>query len=150
MALAEVHATGSAKLQAVSRAVRAMDDKELKKRFYAGLNRAVKPLKVDAKDSARKRLPQRGGLAKRVARTTISTRRLSSGISLVAKPNAVDDPAAINRGRVKHPTFGHQPSVVQVVKAGWFTGPMAAGAPLVREELVKVLDQVAADIASAG
>jgi hypothetical protein len=89
------------------------------------------------------RLPQRGGLASRVAGTRIQRRiRHSRGffsLRLIALPNAVADPGAINRGRVKHPTYGHGPHVVQLVPKGWFTEPLKAAAPMLRARVEAAL-----------
>lgn len=89
------------------------------------------------------RLPQRGGLGDRVARTRIQRRIRRSGgffsLRLIALPNAVKDPGAINRGRVRHPTYGHEPQVIQLVPKNWFTGPLKDVAPLVRARVEEAL-----------
>ncbi len=146
-----VEVDGAEQLRRVAHAVRAADDKALKKKFYAGMNRAVKPLRAAAKAGAG-RLPARGGLAARVAKTKLRVSRRTgadAGIRILALPGAVADPKSIDGGQVRHPTYGHAPSVVQQVAPGWFTAALEAEAPAVRVELVRVLDEVAEEIASA-
>ena len=136
-----VETRGAEQMRRVARALREAGDKEMRAELYRGLNRAVKPLRQDAKLSAARVLPQRGGLALRVARTRITTRRRTGrnpGLSLVALPNAVKDPRRIDRGMVRHPVFGRG-SVLQQVEPGWFSEPMRKGAPRVRRELVVAL-----------
>jgi len=120
----------------------------LRKELYAGLNQATRPLKQAAKASAASRLPHRGGLAQRVARSRLSTRSRSGGTGLGIRIEAkgMDQLALIDRGTVRHPVYGRPPFVTQSVTPLWFTAPMWAGAPLVREELVQAIRRVAAKI----
>lgn len=145
----ELSVQGADKLQQVAQALKQYGRGDLKKELYAGLNRATKPLRADVKRRGPERLPRRGGLAERVAKTRLSTRRglgRDPGVRIVAGTNAVKDPGAINRGRLVHPVYGHGPRVVQQVTPGWFTDPMQAGAPQVRDELLQVIDEVARKI----
>lgn len=146
-----VEVDGAEKLRKVAWAVRQADDKALKKQFYAGMNRALKPMRAAVKAGAGK-LPARGGLAKRVSKTRLKVSRrggAGAGITIIAQDNAVANPEAIDDGQVTHPTYGHRPSVIQQVQPGWFTASLEAEAPTVRTELIRVLDQVAEDIARA-
>lgn len=142
----EISIEGADRFKATARALKAYGRGDLRKELYRGINRAAKPLKLNAKQRARTVLPRGGGLAKRVARTSLRTKALAggrnAGVRIVAQPNAVSDPLSINRGRVVHPTYGHEPFVVQQVTPGWFTKPMEDGAPVVREEMLKVIDTV--------
>jgi hypothetical protein len=52
----------------------------------------------------------------------------------------------IDRGRVRHLTYGHKPWVLQDVRKGWFTDPLEAGAPEVRKDLTAAMDTVARKI----
>lgn len=124
--------------------------KELRSGFTKAITKAVVPLKKAAKQSARDRLPGRGGLGKRVAKTTLRHKRQNAGsgagIRIEANTNAVKDPLRLDRGRAKHPTYGHKPWVFQDVRKGWFTDPMQEGAPTVRKELTTVMDDIARQI----
>lgn len=117
---------------------------ELRREMYAGLNRATKPLKQSAKASAAARLPHRGGLAQRVARSRLSTRSRSGGprVGVRIEATGMQQLALIDRGRVIHPTYGGRPRVAQSVNPGWFTLPMEAGAPLARRELDQAIQMV--------
>lgn len=148
--VADIRIEGTEKFVALSRALRRHGSKELRGELTKGITQATKPLKKQAKDSARTSLPRRGGLARRVARTSLPTKRRTGnnpGVRIEAKPNAVNDPGRIDRGRIKHPVFGRGPWVLQDVQRGWFTEPMEGAAPEVRQELVKVIDRMIDKIA---
>jgi len=138
---------GADKLRIVARALRDLGDKELSREVYRGLNRATIPLREDARRSAASRLPQRGGLADRVAKSKMTTRRRAGrnpGITIRAR--GMPQLQGMDRGRVRHPVFGRGPWVTQRITPGWFTEPMEAGAPEVRRELLRVLDEAAREL----
>jgi len=140
---------GAEKLAALAKRLKGAP-KELRSELTKAVTKAVVPLKKAAKTSARDRLPQQGGLARRVAKTTLRHKRKSAGrdvgIRIEAQTNAVKDPLRIDRGRAKHPTYGHKPWVLQDVRKGWFTDPLEAGAPEVRQDLTAAMDTVARKI----
>lgn len=124
--------------------------KELRSELTKAITKTVAPLKKAAKQSATDRLPQKGGLGKRVARTTLRHKRKNTGrdvgIRIEAQTNAVKDPLRLDRGRAKHPTYGHKPWVLQDVRKNWFTDPLEDGASEVRQELTAAMDTVARKI----
>lgn len=124
--------------------------KELRSELTKAITKTVAPLKKAAKQSAADRLPQKGGLGKRVARTTLRHKRKNTGrdvgIRIEAQTNAVKDPLRIDRGRAKHPTYGHKPWVLQDVRKGWFTDPLEDGVSEVRQGLIAAMDTVARKI----
>jgi hypothetical protein len=132
----------------LSKDLRQAGAKELRRELYRGLQRAAKPLIADAKVSARS-LPHRGGLADRAARARFRVKARAGrtpSISIVAadaKGRSVDLDA-LDRGTVRHPTFGHRPWVAQQVRPEWFTRPMVNGSPQVRDEMLRAVDDVAA------
>lgn len=142
---------GGEQLVRVSKALKGAP-KDLRSELTKGITRAVKPLKKAAKDEAKASLPRRGGLGRQVARTKLPHRRRASGqaagLRVLAQPGAVKDPRRIDRGRVRHPTFGRRPWVLQDVKPGWFTRPMTEGSPTVRRELLQVMHDIERRIAS--
>jgi hypothetical protein len=101
------------------------------------------PRVADAAHAGTSRLPQRGGLARRVAGTRIVGKarasRRTAGVRIVAERGAVSDPGGINRGVVRHPTYGHKPYVIQHVPPGWFTDPVKAQVPAIREALIQAV-----------
>lgn len=119
--------------------------KELRSALYGGINRAAKPLKVDIKKSATKVLPGRGGLNRRVAASKIETKRRMSGAAAGVRLVGTSgyDIGSIDRGRVRHKTFGHEPWVNQTVTPGFWTDPIVAGAPKVKDEIQDVMDDIA-------
>lgn len=142
---------GAEKFERVAKALKQAGDKDLRKELYAGLNRATKPLRGEAKKSAGANLPRAGGLNKRVARARFSTRRRTgknAGITIVAK--GMDQLALMDRGFVRHPVYGNRRRwVVQPIPdaEGWFSKPMEDGKPQAQREIVKSLDDVAKKLA---
>ncbi|MEV6879735.1 hypothetical protein [Amycolatopsis sp. NPDC051128] len=140
---------GAEKLAALAKRLKGAP-KELRSELTKAVTKAVAPLKKSAKKSARDRLPQQGGLAKQVSKTTLRHKRKNTGrdvgIRIEAQTNAVKDPLRIDRGRVRHLTYGHKPWVLQDVRKGWFTDPLEAGAPEVRKDLTAAMDTVARKI----
>lgn len=147
----DIRIEGTEAFAKTSRALKNYGSKQLRSEFTKGITAAVKPLKVATKASAVATLPSRGGLGRRVARTSLPHRRRATGqaagVRIVAQPNAVKDPKRIDRGRIRHPVYGRGPWVLQDVTPGWFTKPLEAGAPVVRVQLVKVMNEVVGKIA---
>lgn len=89
---------------------------------------AVRPAPMAAKNSARNRLPQRGGLGQRVAqrtkfRTRVTTGAKSVGVSLVATSD--HNIKRMNEGKIRHNLFGNRRYwYPQDVNPGWFSDPM--------------------------
>lgn len=149
--MADVSVTGADKFAAVAKALKQVGDKELQKELYSSINRATKPMRAEAKKSAEQNLPRSGGLNKRVARARMSTRRRAGrnpGVKIVA--TGMSQLGLIDRGRVRHPVFGHRDRMVNqsIPQArDWFTKPMEDGAKDVRREIVKTLDDIAKKLA---
>jgi hypothetical protein len=139
---------GLEQFKKLSKDLREAGDKDMRRELYRGLQRATKPLKVAAKESAGQVLPTRGGLADRVQRARYNTKSRAGNNPSVrieakdAKGRAVDL-EALDRGTVRHPTYGRKPWVNQRVTPGWFTQPMQDGATEVRVEIVRAIDAVA-------
>lgn len=143
----EIEIQGAEQLVALAKRLRDAP-KELRSELYRGINRAAKPLKNEVKKSARERLPRKGGLNKKIAGTKIATKRRvtgsSAGVRLVGTSGY--DIGSINRGRVRHLTFGHKPWVNQTVRKGFWTDPLVAGAPQVQGEIQEVMDVIADEL----
>ena len=111
----------------------------------------AQPLRGAAQARARAILPRRGGLAERVAETpmpiTVTSSGRRRGVRIDARQGrgrqGVNDPGAIDRGRVRHPVFGHERKepIIQLVRVGWFSVAMDEGAPRVRERIEQVLKE---------
>lgn len=148
--------TGAEELEVLGRQLKELGDKELRRDLFRGFSRATKPLKEDVRRSALRSLPSRGGLNQWVADAKLATRTRVSGKTVGVriagsrsnKQLRKSDLNAINRGRLRHPVFGNRKVwVTQMVKPGWFTDPLVAGADEVRQELVQVMDDVAERLA---
>lgn len=121
---------------------------ELPGELLTALEKAAVPLQKAATKSAAANLPKRGGLAQVVAGSGMSTKRVRSGVRIVAK--GIDQLPFTNKGKVRHPVYGRPQSwtTQSIPKAkDWFTNPMREGAPQVRKELVKALNKIARRIA---
>lgn len=145
----DVEAQAPDRLVLVGKILKDLGDKGLQRELYRGLNRASMKLKADAKAEAGRRLPQRGGLAKRVAGAKLSTRRRGGrnpGVSIQAKGMA--QLAGIDAGQVKHPVFGNRDVwVTQDITSGWFSEPMEAGRDEAAAAIGEALDDLAVKIA---
>lgn len=141
--MVDVRISGGAQLEALAQRFKAAADSDVLTARMEQSMRGLQPEVQAAAERGAERLPKRGGLARQVARTRIGTKVQTRGGSLtvrfVAHPNAVADPGAINRGRVRHHTFGHKPWEIQIVRSGWFTDPIRALAPRIRAKLAKDL-----------
>lgn len=137
------------RLDLVARVLRDMGDKDLARELYRSLNRATTKLKAEAKDEAGRRLPHRGGLARRVAAAKLSTSRRGGrnpGVSIRAR--GMDQLAGMDAGRVKHPVFGNRDVwVTQSITPGWFSDPMKDGADEARDAIENAMDDVAVQVA---
>ena len=142
-----IEVEGVDELVRLSRALKEAGAKDLQREMYAGINRAVKPLRNSIKQSARDNLPVRGGLANAVARSRVQTRRRTSdrgaGVRVVAKNRF--SLYHLDRGEVRH-RRANGGLTVQRIEPGWWTQPTDAVGDDVRRELVQALERVAAKL----
>lgn len=149
----EIEIKGDAdKLVLLAHATKALGDTQLRKELLSGLQRAARPLKAAAAAGAASRLPRGGHLNDRVARSKFTARTRTTprtaGVRIVGAGNL--DLRSLDRGRVRHPVFGHRKTWVnQHVTPGWFTDAMQKGSPIVRAEIGRVLDDVAVKLIEA-
>lgn len=143
----EVQVAGADQLERLGARLKDLGDKELRRELFSGITRATKPLKLAAKQSARAKLPKRGGLNELVAsQAKLSTRTRVTGktvgvrlVAALGKTNL----RLMDRGELRHPVYGNRAAwVVQEVEPGWFSDPMHAGEPLVRREVLSALDDL--------
>jgi hypothetical protein len=121
--------------------------RSLRRELYKGLQRAARPAKDAAREGA-SRLPQRGGLAARVAGARFSV-RATAGRNPRVRITATEagrgkvNLASLDRGRLRHPLFGDRGHwFSQAVPPQWFSGPIAARADAVRAELEQAVTAV--------
>jgi hypothetical protein len=137
---------GAEQLARLSKQLKDAADKDLQKELNQAINRALKPVKADIRASAAATLPKRGGLAGKVARSRITTRKRTSakaaGIRLVAT-NTISL-YHLNKGEVRHRKGGDiNAGQVQPIPPGWFTRPAEAANPRVQAEIVQAMDVIA-------
>lgn len=90
----------------VQRELRQFGSRETRRKYYAGLNRATKPMRAKARSEANRILPKRGGLNQRVARARLTTRSNKSGVYITSVTRG--QMRNIDQGRVRHPVFGNR------------------------------------------
>lgn len=137
------------RLDLVARTLRDIGDKDLSRELFKGLNRATTKMKAEAKAEAGKRLPQRGGLARRVAGAKLSTRRRGGrnpGVRIQAA--GMPQLAGMDAGRVLHPVYGNRDVwVPQEITGGWFSEPMEAGKDEAAAAIEDTLEEIAIEAA---
>jgi len=155
----DIRVEGGEKFARLAQHIRILESKEFKKDLYSGINRAIKPVRADVKAHIPDYMPSG------YAPTLVKAFRLSStkragrdpGIRLTGSAKGKKEKRRVgplDRGTLRHPTFGRKETKSgkslwrdQTVKHGFFTTQIEKNAPTVRKNLVKVLDDVAAEIA---
>lgn len=136
-------------IEALARRLKEAGRGDLRKELLRGIRQASKPTVLAIKARARERLPSSGGLADRIARSSMGTRtRLggkSVGVQIYAR-NAYNL-RRINQGIVRHPVYGNRNAwVTQRVEPGWFDDPILERLDDVRDEIARVIEDVAAKL----
>jgi hypothetical protein len=156
-----VRVVGDYQLSKVARDLKAAGDRELRKAMLKAARDATNTVKPEMHKAALSDLPKRGGLnawmesGMKVTTRTITRVRGTESTITIRRPNpraksGQADVSAINRGRLRHPVFGHGPWVIDVrgkpVKQ-WadrvLDGPVARKA---RREFLAALDDLAGTI----
>lgn len=135
---------GADQLGKLSRKLRAAGDKELSRELSKALNRATKRARAGAKFNAR-RIGRRGGLARILASSTMSTKNQidtegTTALRIVTRGRI--DIGRIDKGVVRHPVFGTKKWVNQRVRPGWWSEPMRLNESETRRELAAALDDL--------
>ena len=123
-------------------------DKPIRLAVRRGLRTIARPLGVQMRNSGAAAMP--GELAGIVRGTGVSIALLggrSATVQIRLKLRA-HDVEAMNRGQLRHPTFGHSPWVSQSVQAGTFMRPFLMAGPMVRAELNREIARALDDIAN--
>ena len=155
MAATLITVTGADGLARLGRALRQAGRNDLRKELLRGVRRASKPMVPAARAAALEGLPKRGGLAadvsgaKWVVRTRLQGR--GAGVRITgawSSDGRQHDLSKMDSGVIRHPTWGRRgigdwEAQTAGVRARWFSDAMNALAPEIREELAKVIDDVA-------
>lgn len=144
--------TGAEDFDRLAAAMRAAD-KATKRRISARLRKIAKPLAEDVRREGADPMPQRGGLAARLAAASLSVRSsyASRGarVEIALRTRERYALARINEGELRHPVFGGKAWVEQSVPAGSWTEAILEGGPDVQRELHDEVRHILAEI-SAG
>jgi hypothetical protein len=151
---ADLRIEGSEKLGALSDALRRYGTAGLEKELFDGIERAVQPLVAAVKKSLKTYLPDRYAEAVAVSLVERAVRLAGSnpGVRLTASAKTrrgkQRDLVSLNKGRLRHPLYGDREWWFdQEVKKGFWDEPLLDESDAVREELVKVLDNIARELA---
>ena len=128
--------------------------KRLDRQMRKALREAAQPVKDAIPEGAGLDLPQRGGLAARVASElgmSVSVRPGGASPTVKIRAKHSYDIRRMERdGRLRHPTYGHRPWVAQSVRAGWLERAAQAKAPEARRNVEAVLEDFARQIEQGG
>src|SRR5262245_41038793 len=108
--MVDITVTGADEFGRLARKLREAGAKDLRKELYAGINRAVKPLRTDVKTAAAEFMPARYGPTL-AGSLKVTARKRGGGsnpaIFLVGRAGnrRID---AVNRGQLRHPLFGNR------------------------------------------
>jgi hypothetical protein len=135
-------------LKAFAKRCREVGRKDLSRELNKAITDVVRPLKTELPASALRKLPRRGGLAKRVAESKIGVRKKPEGVTVVTKNKY--DLAKLDAGFNRHPVLPRRGTprsqwvwVEQRVRPGWFTEPAEALKPEAIRRLDAALKEVA-------
>ena len=138
---------GAEDFLALSKALKAAGQKELRKELNAELKKAGKPLIAVTRAAAFSQLPASGGLAAMVAkepqRIQVRTGQATAGMRVVVGKRRGGARGA-NRGVIRHPVFGRSDRtrdqwawVDQKVEPGWFDRTLEQEAPRIARPRVE-------------
>jgi hypothetical protein len=141
---------GSQALWDLGTRYRNIGDKELQKKVQVEINKALRVTEAQIRAAALTELPRRGGLAKWVAEAPITVRTAKNSAK-VGKNSAHSfgawiiqglvghNFAAIDRGRLRHPTFGRRTGntdwQTQEITKGYFTLTITRNLPRIMKKL---------------
>ena len=120
-------------------------DKVLRLELSRNLRAAVAPVKPKLRESALAKLPKAGGLARLVADSKVSIRVAQTGRNVGVRLTAknTDNITRLDKGSVRHKTFGKPPWQTQAVEPDWFTQPTEDAKPQIMAAAKAALDATA-------
>lgn len=129
--------------------------KGLRKQLLREIRTAAKPMTSDVKSAWASELPQKGGLAGKVAGSRVTTRtRLTgdkAGVRIIAQGLSVKNLRNIENGYVVHPVFGHDGVSWRTTKVRnqLFQSSIERHADAVRRGITDAMDATAKQILNA-
>lgn len=152
----DITVTGTEKLVRLAAAIKASGDKNLERQLGQAMRRASKPYPRAARRGALQILPHRGGLDERVAASRFSVRVRTggkgAGLTVTGVGKRGNNLSRMDQqGIVRHPTYGDRKAwVTQKITPGWFTKPMILESRDTYPEVVRAVDDVAAQLEAEG
>lgn len=120
-------------------------DRKLNNGIRRRLREVAKPLGSEVRDTLAESMPRRGGLSAMIGRSKVSVSSTSERVEIRVR-SAGHDLEAMDAGMLRHPTFGHKPWVGQSVPSGSAAKALEAGAPKVRDALMREVETLLDEI----
>jgi len=141
--LPDIEVRGADQLVRLSKRLRQVGNKDLKKELRTALREATKPVQAAIRRHAEDSMPKRGGLNRVMARSRISTQIRGSGNSPGIRLASKSHDPRINRGRLRHPVYGHRDRwVTQRVPEGWFVPPTGQATRAAQVQLLAAMKRI--------
>jgi len=121
-------------------------DRKLNNGIRRRLREVAKPLGSEVRDTLAESMPRRGGLSAMIGRSKVSVSSTSASRQEIRVRSAGHDLEAMDAGMLRHPTFGHKPWVGQSVPSGSAAKALEAGAPKVRDALMREVETLLDEI----
>lgn len=141
-------------LETIAAHLREAGDETLKRELFAALRHATDPVPEEIRAGLKPKLPDRYAEVLDEDLAIGTSVRSTGSVRLRGTTRGAVQRRRLNRlnsGVLEHPLFGNRKRwYAQPVRPGWFTGPAEDDAPRVREELIRVLNDVAAKVTSRG
>lgn len=142
--------TGADQMRAISRELKDLGNRRLKREFQKAMRDSVSPLKLKMRQSALEVLPHRGGLGRRTATASFRISNTARGVRFVGRAKDVRQLAALDKpGVTRHPVFLRDgqsrrsvPWVRQRVTPGWASTPWEANKPAVQSAMIRAADNM--------
>lgn len=126
--VARVRVTGALQMRQLGLELRAMGEegKVFRRELLAGIRAAAAPAPAAARANARAILPKAGGLNQLIASDRISVRSRLTGKGVGVRIVNPKGGERLDEGEVRHPVYKNRKNwVLQQVRPGWFSDPMA-------------------------
>lgn len=145
----DIKITGGMEMQALGRKIRAAGEggNLIRKELLKEIRAEGPAIRTKVRASARESMPKRGGLNDWLAGVRVSMATSTTGNRVgvrVKGAKGKHDIKAINRGRLRHPVYGHRDRwKTQSIEPGFFDKPIAAMAPELRASVRAAMDAAA-------
>lgn len=148
----DLRVTGAQDVEAFSRRMKEAGNKGLRRELSKALGHEMKPITANVVRSLDEYLPDAyaGTLSGSLKLRAATTAGKNPGVKIVARAKgrkSVRRVGALERGSLRHLTWGRRPWHAQSVKPGFFTEPIQDRADELRRALLAAMDRIARKIA---